>query len=212
MVALSRAPGWEPDSWGYHGDDGNSFASQNVGKHYGPSFTTCDTIGCGVNFRTGCAFFTKNGVNLGKHKPSPHSSRRWWKKPSLSCSHIPLPTGTAFREVKGKLYPTVGLKKTGEHIRVNFGQTPFVYDIDSMMDASTLISDSGVHLFPGGSLLSILSYYPRYPLSFVTGPSNPMDNASREVGLAHHWVGDMLSSSIPSFDLFSKRFLLSSSY
>jgi Ran-binding protein 9/10 len=25
------------------------------------------------------------------------------------------------------------MKKTGEHILVNFGQTPFVYDIDGMM-------------------------------------------------------------------------------
>ena len=43
--------------------------------------------------------------------------------------------GVAFREVKGKLYPSIGLKKNGEHIRANFGQTPFVYDIDGMMEA-----------------------------------------------------------------------------
>jgi hypothetical protein len=46
--------------------------------------------------------------------------------------------GPAFREInnKGKLYPSVGMKKTGEHIRVNFGQRPFVFDIDGMMSAS----------------------------------------------------------------------------
>ncbi|KAJ4396239.1 hypothetical protein N0V93_000458 [Gnomoniopsis smithogilvyi] len=104
-VSLNRAPGWEPESWGYHGDDGHTFASQNVGKHYGPTFSTGDTIGCGVNFRTGTAFFTKNGRFLGQ----------------------------AFKEVKGKLYPSVGMKKPGEHIRVNFGQTPFIFDIDSLM-------------------------------------------------------------------------------
>ncbi|CAN8106356.1 unnamed protein product [Discula destructiva] len=104
-VSLSRAPGWEPESWGYHGDDGHVFASQNVGKHYGPTFSTGDTIGCGVNFSSGTAFFTKNGKFLGQ----------------------------AFKEVKGRLYPSVGMKKTGEHIRVNFGQTPFVFDIDSLM-------------------------------------------------------------------------------
>ena len=65
-VSLSRVPGWEPDSWGYHGDDGNSFAAQNVGKNYGPTFTTGDTVGCGINFRTGTAFFTKNGAALGR--------------------------------------------------------------------------------------------------------------------------------------------------
>lgn len=46
--------------------------------------------------------------------------------------------GTAFREIgKGSnLYPTVGLKKAGEHVRVNFGQTPFVFDIEGMMTVS----------------------------------------------------------------------------
>ncbi|KAG8158624.1 hypothetical protein KVR01_011746 [Diaporthe batatas] len=104
-ASLNRAPGWEPESWGYHGDDGHCFQAQNAGKQYGPTFGYGDVIGCGVNFRTGTAFFTKNGHYLG----------------------------IAFREVKGKLYPSVGLKKTGEHIRVNFGQTPFLFDIDSVM-------------------------------------------------------------------------------
>lgn len=104
-VPLSRLPGWEPDSWAYHGDDGHSFCCQSSGKHYGPPFTAGDIIGCGVNFRTGSAFFTKNGDHLG----------------------------TAFREIKGKLFPSVGMKKSGEHIRVNFGQSPFVFDIDGMI-------------------------------------------------------------------------------
>lgn len=50
--------------------------------------------------------------------------------------------GIAFREVKGKLYPSVGLKKTGEHVRVNFGQTPFMFDIDSVMKACSTDSPS----------------------------------------------------------------------
>jgi hypothetical protein len=62
---LSRPPGWEPESWAYHGDDGHSYCCQNTGKHYGPPYTAGDIIGCGVNFRTGYAFFTKNGDNLG---------------------------------------------------------------------------------------------------------------------------------------------------
>lgn len=106
-VVLNRIPGWEPESWAYHGDDGSSFCNQTSGKPYGPKFSTMDVIGCGVNFRTGCAFFTKNGVNLG----------------------------IAFRDIKqDRLYPVVGMKKPGETLRANFGQTPFVFDIDSMVE------------------------------------------------------------------------------
>ncbi|KAI1002915.1 hypothetical protein K3495_g5288 [Podosphaera aphanis] len=105
-VPLSRLPGWEPESWAYHGDDGHSYCSQPSGKIYGPSFSANDVIGCGVIFRTNSAFFTKNGDHLG----------------------------TAFRDVKGKLYPSVGMKKAGEHITVNFGQRPFIFDINSLME------------------------------------------------------------------------------
>ncbi|KAL3422462.1 SPRY domain-containing protein [Phlyctema vagabunda] len=113
-VPLSRLPGWEPDSWAYHGDDGCSFCCQSSGKSYGPPFTAGDIIGCGVNFRTGSAFFTKNGDHLG----------------------------TAFRDIKGKLFPSVGMKKSGEHIRVNFGQSPFVFDIDGMMSVFFSMADN----------------------------------------------------------------------
>jgi hypothetical protein len=64
-VTLARPPGWEPESWAYHGDDGNSFCCQSSGRSYGPPFGAGDVIGCGVNFRTGSAFFTKNGEHLG---------------------------------------------------------------------------------------------------------------------------------------------------
>ena len=63
---LNRAPGWETESWAYHGDDGYSFACTASGKAYGPKFSSQDVVGCGVNFRTGNAFFTKNGVYLGR--------------------------------------------------------------------------------------------------------------------------------------------------
>lgn len=64
-VALSRIPGWEPDSFAYHGDDGQIFNNTTSGKNYGPKFGTLDVIGCGINFRTNTAFFTKNGHMLG---------------------------------------------------------------------------------------------------------------------------------------------------
>jgi hypothetical protein len=39
-MSLGRLPGWDDISWGYHGDDGNSFACSGTGKPYGPTFTT----------------------------------------------------------------------------------------------------------------------------------------------------------------------------
>ena len=69
-VPLERLPGWESESWAYHGDDGRSFCSSQ-GREYGPKFHAGDVIGCGVNFRTGCAFFTKNGRCLGECSPPP---------------------------------------------------------------------------------------------------------------------------------------------
>ncbi|KAK2784465.1 hypothetical protein FQN52_007169 [Onygenales sp. PD_12] len=108
-ASLERLPGWDNESWAYHGDDGKTFFgdSQGQGKTYGPTFTVNDTIGCGINFATGSAFFTKNGIHLGN----------------------------AFRELRNvKLYPSVGVKKyPGAHLRANFGQFPFIYDIDGMM-------------------------------------------------------------------------------
>ncbi|KAA6416144.1 MAG: hypothetical protein FRX48_00863 [Lasallia pustulata] len=105
-ASLERLPGWEPDSWAYHGDDGKSFAGESTGKSYGPTFTTGDVVGCGVNFMTKTAFFTKNGVFLGN----------------------------AFRHLTDvKVYPSIGMKRPGAQLSVNFGQRPFVFDIDGIM-------------------------------------------------------------------------------
>ncbi|XP_047127074.1 ran-binding protein 9 isoform X2 [Hydra vulgaris] len=103
-VNMNKLPGWEKDSYGYHADDGHSFCTSGAGEVYGPTFTTGDVIGCGVNLIDRNCFYTKNGVNLG----------------------------IAFRDIIPNLFPTVGLQTPGEIVDVNFGQQPFVYDINEV--------------------------------------------------------------------------------
>ena len=78
-ASLSRPPGWENESYGYHGDDGDIYSQQSSGKSYGPSFGAPDVVGCGVNFHTKTIFFTRNGKYL-----STHSGPR----ASTSCSFV----------------------------------------------------------------------------------------------------------------------------
>lgn len=108
-ASVERLPGWEQESWAYHGDDGKSFfgESQGQGRPYGPVFGVGDIVGCGVNFSSGTAFFTKNGNYLG----------------------------VAFHDLRNvKIYPSVGMKKHPlVHFKTNFGQEPFVFDIDEMV-------------------------------------------------------------------------------
>lgn len=66
-VNMNRLPGWDKNSFGYHGDDGHSFCSSGSGQPYGPTFTTGDVIGCCVNMIDHTCFYTKNGINLGMH-------------------------------------------------------------------------------------------------------------------------------------------------
>lgn len=124
-VALSRIPGWEPDSYAYHGDDGQIFSNTTSGKAYGPKFGTLDVIGCGLNFRTNTAFFTKNGHMMGQYR----------LRDSALVTLLTIIAGSAFRDLKPNMtyYPTVGMKKPGETVRANFGQEPFAFDIDKMV-------------------------------------------------------------------------------
>ncbi|CAO3638217.1 unnamed protein product [Cunninghamella echinulata] len=118
---LNRLPGWDELSFGYHGDDGNSFKSSGTGTEYGPQFGTGDTVGCCVNFANQTAFFTKNGAFLG----------------------------TAFTNLDFSItyYPCVGMQTAGECITVNFGQEPFVYDITQYIKEQKLSVWKGIQSY-----------------------------------------------------------------
>lgn len=119
-VNMNRLPGWDKHSYGYHGDDGHSFCSTGNGQPYGPTFTTGDTIGCCVNLIDNTCFYTKNGVNLG----------------------------IAFTDLPSNLYPTVGLQTPGEVVEANFGQSPFVFDIEDYMKEWKIKTKLTIERFP----------------------------------------------------------------
>ncbi|KAK9504990.1 hypothetical protein O3M35_009148 [Rhynocoris fuscipes] len=106
-VNLNQLPGWDSDSYGYHGDDGNKYHLSGNGKPYGPKFTTGDIIGCGINFIDKTMFYTKNGKNLG-----------------VAFLDIPY--------LAKKFYPTIGFQTKDAIIETNFGQNDFLFNINFM--------------------------------------------------------------------------------
>ncbi|KAL9234615.1 hypothetical protein vseg_009469 [Gypsophila vaccaria] len=98
---MCRQPGWDANSYGYHGDDGLLYYDGRSGEPFGPTFTTGDTVGAGINYASQELLFTKNGVIVG----------------------------TVFKNVKCQLFPSIGLHSKDEEVTVNFGKEPFLFDI-----------------------------------------------------------------------------------
>lgn len=119
-VMLNRLPGWDKNSYGYHGDDGHSFCCSGTGQNYGPTFTTGDVIGCCLNLIENTCFYTKNGYNLG----------------------------IAFRDLPYDLHPTVGLQTPAESVEANFGQYPFEFDIYNYVKEWHLKTRTNIERFP----------------------------------------------------------------
>ncbi|RIB10537.1 concanavalin A-like lectin/glucanase domain-containing protein [Gigaspora rosea] len=103
---LNLTPGWHDGSWSYYGVNGYFYCCSKNGSPYGPLFYTGDTIGCCLNFINNTVFYTRNGINLG----------------------------IAFRNLKGTLYPCVGLYRQGHAIEVNFGNRKFKYAANTSND------------------------------------------------------------------------------
>ncbi|KAF9670613.1 hypothetical protein SADUNF_Sadunf13G0087100 [Salix dunnii] len=79
---------WEANSCGYHGDDGNLYHGSGTGEAFGPTFTTSDTVGAGINYASQEFFFTKNGAVVG----------------------------AVYKDIKGLLLPTVALHSQNEEL------------------------------------------------------------------------------------------------
>ncbi|GAP87168.2 putative ankyrin repeat-containing domain protein [Rosellinia necatrix] len=85
QAPLTRMLGWDSGSWGFHSHDGKVFEDGRLtwkGVEYHMNYMEAGvTIGCGVNFRENTAFYTRNGVVIGR----------------------------AFTDIHGKLYPAVSI-------------------------------------------------------------------------------------------------------
>lgn len=92
---------WELNTCGYHGEDGLIYLGKRQGEAFGPSYTTGDTVGAGINYDSQEFFFTVNGTLVG----------------------------TVSKYIKGPLFPTVAVHSRNEEVAVNFGQEKFAFDI-----------------------------------------------------------------------------------
>lgn len=106
----TRMPGWDRESFGFHGDDGGIFHnSGSMLSQFSSHFGVGDTIGCGVDYQRQAIFYTRNGEFLGYAF-------------SLQDSYL-----------NRDLYPVVGIDA---HCLVscNFGvEKPFMFDLQGMI-------------------------------------------------------------------------------
>lgn len=174
--SLSRLCGWEPGTVGYHADDGNLYRGAGTGSVFGPSYTTGDVVGCGVNFHEKSFFFTKNGVLVGEVTNLKDKF------------HLPF-------------FPCVGCRTQGEVLSCNFGAKPFVFDIDAHVQRQLLLLSSRPFARLEGSVHEcqlqerlILSYLVHVGfqktakafLSAITDPSSPEARQISEAFQAAH--------------------------
>ncbi|KAK7258265.1 hypothetical protein RIF29_32848 [Crotalaria pallida] len=98
---MRRQPGWDPNSCGYHADDGLLYRGHGKGDPFGPTYSSGDTVGAGINYANHLFFFTKNGQLVG----------------------------SVYKDMKPPLFPTIAVHSLNEEVHVNFGQKPFTFDL-----------------------------------------------------------------------------------
>jgi hypothetical protein len=107
-----RMPGWDAESYGYHGDDGGIFHDTgSMVQEFGHRFGVGDTVGCGVDYGMNAIFYTLNGQFSGYAF-------------ALEPQHV-----------AEELFPVIGLD-TNCPVSCNFGTTkPFVFDLKKMIQS-----------------------------------------------------------------------------
>lgn len=94
---MHRLPGWEPHSYGYHGDDGHIYHGEGKGRQYAHPYGSGDVIGVCVDRVQRRVSFYKNG---------------------MFC-------GVAFENLStAELYPCVGFRSRDARVKVNLGSEP----------------------------------------------------------------------------------------
>ncbi|KAJ2004157.1 hypothetical protein H4R26_002672 [Coemansia thaxteri] len=154
-VGVHRLPGWDSGSWGYHGDDGNCFNGDGRGTRFGPGFTTGDTVGCGIDFMLRRIFFARNGVFIGY----------------------------AFERIDTArdLFPCVGMRTPGEHVRANFGRRPFAFDIGHYVSSA---HEAAMRLVGGASIQGLLPSREGACESRSSGDGDPRSENGRDLSAA----------------------------
>jgi len=133
---VGKQPGWERNSYGFHGDDGRAYHATGWGKLFGPTFSTGDVVGTGLVIPSPSV---QGKTDLG-----------WIDSPHIFYTLNGSLVGAPFKDVKHPeiLHAAVGLHSPGEKVELNFGacglqdaaniqpgspsqQMPFIYDIQA---------------------------------------------------------------------------------
>jgi hypothetical protein len=154
-AGLTKMPGMEAGSWGYHSDDGKVllfYPPPGIRNNdlpltmaLGPVFGKGDTIGCGLDLIDERIFYTKNGIYLDL------VVNNIFLEGTKNGSEIMIPNPSNIRRAKPNInafFPCVGFKPI-VHLQTNFGggrwqgsfskqqkQAPrqFLFDIDQYVE------------------------------------------------------------------------------